>query len=67
MNTLEERNNRYILCAAIKRVTPRNCKPYHEGKNDLTNIEIGYRHHDILMRFKGEVSTKNSDQGFLHQ
>ena len=52
----------YILCAAIRRLTPRDCQPYYN--NDICNIEIGYRHHDILQRFKGEVSTKQSDQGF---
>ena len=52
----------YILCAAIKRIEPKNCTPYHN--NDICNIEIGYRHHDILQRFRGEVSTKQVDQGF---
>lgn len=53
----------YILCAAIKRIEPKkDIRPYHN--NDITNIEIGYRHHDILQRFKGEVSQKLSDQGF---
>ena len=54
----------YILCAAIKRITPKECTPYHEGTNDICNIEIGYRHHDILQRFQGEVSKKQCDQGF---
>lgn len=55
----------YILCAAIKRVTPREgIHPYHEGTNDMCNIEIGYRHHDIFQRFKTEVSNKMEDQGF---
>lgn len=54
----------YILCAAIKRIEPKTCTPYYEGMNDICNIEIGYRHHDILQRFKGEVSTKQVDQGF---
>lgn len=53
----------YILCAAIRRITPRehNCN-YHS--NDIPLIELGYRHHDILIRFRGEVSTTPSDQGF---
>ena len=54
----------YILCAAIKRITPKDCTPYHKGTNDICDIEIGYRHHDILQRFQGEVSKKIDDQGF---
>lgn len=54
----------YILCAAIKRIEPKPCMPYHEGTNDICNIEIGYRHHDILQRFVGEVSRNSKDQGF---
>lgn len=54
----------YILCAAIKRIERRNCLPYHDGLNDICDIEIGYRHHDILQRFQGEVSKKSKDQGF---
>lgn len=54
----------YILCAAIKRIKGRNCLPYHDGLNDICFIEIGYRHHDILQRFQGEVSKKSKDQGF---
>ena len=61
-----EVNNKqeYILCAAIKRIESKKCTPYYEGMNDICNIEIGYRHHDILQRFKGEVGTKQVDQGF---
>ena len=54
----------YILCAAIKRIEPKSCMPYHKGTNDICDIEIGYRHHDILQRFYGEVSKKQEDQGF---
>ena len=54
----------YILCAAIKRNERKNCEPYHDGTNDICDIEIGYRHHDILQRFQGEVSKKTKDQGF---
>ena len=54
----------YILCAAIKRITPKDCTPYHKGTNDICDIEIGYRHHDILQRFQGEVSKNPYDQGF---
>lgn len=54
----------YILCAAIKRKEAVDASPYYEGQNDICNIEIGYRHHDILQRFKSEVSNKMEDQGF---
>lgn len=53
----------YILCAAIKRKIPRDCKPYHEGTNDICNIEIGYRHHDIIQRF-GKDELDLTKQGF---
>lgn len=56
----------YILCAAIRRKTPKSIKgkPYHDGTNDILNIEVGYRHHDIYMRFKDELSKSPYDQGF---
>lgn len=58
----------YIICAALKRLKRRetvgNANPYHEGTNDILDIEIGYRHHDIFQRFKGEVSASPYDQGF---
>ena len=54
----------YILCAAIKRIESKNCMPYYEGTNDICNIEIGFRHHDIFQRFPGEVSKKSDNQGF---
>lgn len=53
----------YILCAAVKRKIPRDCKPYHEGTNDICNIEIGYRHHDIMQRF-GKDELDLTKQGF---
>lgn len=46
-----DNSKEYILCAAYKRVKPRKCKPYHKGANEITELEIGYRHHDILQRF----------------
>ena len=53
----------YILCAAIKRIEPRqDTTMYHN--NDICNIEIGYRHHDIIRRFQGEISRNPDDQGF---
>lgn len=51
-----------ILCSAIKRLVPREKCNYHH--NDIHLIEIGYRHHDIFIRFKDEVSRKPEDQGF---
>ena len=54
----------YILCAAIKRIERKKCEPYYDEMNDICFIEIGYRHHDILQRFQGEVSKKSKDQGF---
>lgn len=53
----------FILCSAIKRIKPRETKcNYHN--NDIHKVELGYRHHDILIRFRGEVSTNLFDQGF---
>ena len=54
----------YILCAAIKRIERKKCAPYYDEMNDICDIEIGYRHHDILHKFQGEVSNKSKDQGF---
>lgn len=63
-----DNSKEYILCAALRRKEPRKItnggNPYHEGTNDILNIEIGYRHHDIYARFDGEVSMKMADQGF---
>lgn len=52
----------YILCAAIKRKVPRFVQPYYKGTNDICDIEIGYRHHDIFHRFRDEMM--DCDQGF---
>lgn len=53
----------YILCSAIKRKTPRDAQPYWEGTNDICDVELGYRHHDIFHRFSdGELV--ESEQGF---
>ena len=52
----------YIICAAIERPFPRKCfNPYFN--NDIINIELGYRHVDIIHRFK-YVSHSPSKQGF---
>lgn len=57
-----DNNKEYILCAAIKRIEPLKITPYH--KNDITQIELGFRHFDILQRFQGIVSKNQQDQGF---
>jgi hypothetical protein len=57
-----DNSKEYILCAAIKRKQPRNCTPYYPNTNDICNIELGYRHHDIFHRFDGEMS--ECEQGF---
>lgn len=54
----------YILCAAIRRIKPKLEVDNMYHNNDINNIEIGYRHFDILRRFEGEVSTSPHDQGF---
>lgn len=54
----------YILCSAIKRKKNRTCEPYYRNKNDICNVELGYRHHDILIRYKGIVQTNILAQGF---
>lgn len=59
MNNKQE----YILCAAIKRITPRQDTTMYYN-NDICNIEIGYRHHDIIRRFQHEISRNPDDQGF---
>ena len=55
----------YILCAAIKRLNPRDCpKLYVEKYQDIYSIEVGWRHMDILHRFTGEVHLSPQNQGF---
>lgn len=52
-----------ILCAAILRKSENTCpKVYWE--NDIYKCELGYRHADILHRFKGIVRTDPDAQGF---
>lgn len=62
MNTSVE----YILCAAIKRLKRRKSEgnPYYEGTNDILDIELGYRHHDIYQRFVDEIDISPKAQGF---
>lgn len=63
-----DNSKEYILCAAIRRLKPKATdnenSPYYKGTNDILNIELGFRHHDIYQRFEGELSLKNKDQGF---
>lgn len=60
MNNQQE----YILCSAIKRISPRVCCIIYPNHQDIYGIELGWRHPDILHRFKGEVSINPRDQGF---
>ena len=55
----------YILCAAWKRKEQRKVesKPYHVN-NDILNIELGYRHHDIFLRFGDELVQEQDAMGF---
>lgn len=54
-----------ILCAAILRKESRpNCQPYHEGTNQICDLEIGYRHHDVIQRFGDELLKSPYAQGF---
>ena len=66
--SLIDNSKEYILCSAIKRkerkICPRGGNPYREGINDILEIEIGYRHHDIYQRFYNDLSMKPDDQGF---
>lgn len=62
-----DNNKEYIICAAWKRKIPRstidNSVPYHVH-NDILNIELGYRHHDIYSRFGEELSLESGCMGF---
>ena len=55
-----DNSKEYILCAAIRRKQPREGYPYWEGTNDIMDIEIGYRHHDIFHRFNNREIHKNN-------
>ncbi len=58
-----DNNKEYILCAAIKRKEPRQViNPYH-FTNDILEIELGYRHHDIIRRYGNELDIHQ--QGFF--
>ena len=59
-------NKEYILCAAWLRKEPRvvESNPYRGGANEILNIEIGYRHHDIYLRFHDELSLEDNAMGF---
>lgn len=55
----------YILCAAILRKEVNTChKVYWPKDQDIYKCEIGWRHGDILHRFRGIVSMDGYDQGF---
>lgn len=60
-----DNSKEYILCAAIKRKVTNDCpKVYHKEYQDIYDVELGWRHCDILHRFRGVVSTNSKDQGF---
>ena len=56
----------WILCSAIKRRERRvvDGNPYWEGTNDILDIELGMRHHDIFRRFEEEMDPHMEAQGF---
>ncbi len=56
----------YLLCAAIKRLKPSTChRGYKEEFHDIYDVELGWRHPDILHKFEGIVSKSPKDQGFF--
>ena len=61
-----DNSKEYILCAAWLRKEPRyvESNPYRGGTNEILNIEIGYRHHDIYLRFRDELSLEDGAMGF---
>lgn len=63
---MEKDKKETILCSAVRRLKSRDPKECNVGyRSDLLHVEIGYRHFDILSRFKGEVSRELEAQGFL--
>lgn len=67
LQRIEEPSKRkeYLLCAAIRRVEPRDCPKVYWGQfHDIYKIELGWRHPDIMHRFGKEVSRNPNDQGF---
>lgn len=56
----------FILCAAIRRIKPNECiRVYHKQYQDIYEVELGWRHPDILHKFSGIVSKNPQDQGFF--
>lgn len=69
VHEMELRNSEkqeWILCSAIRRKERRvvDGNPYWEGTNDILDIELGMRHHDIFRRFADEVADNRDSQGF---
>lgn len=64
--TSENAETEYIICSAIKRKERREAlrEPY-SGNNDILDVEIGLRHHDIFCRFPDELRKDIKSQGFL--
>lgn len=63
-----DNSKEYILCAAWRRAKPRVQAiegTVYKCPNAILNIEIGYRHHDIAMRFGTELDmTGEGAMGF---
>lgn len=59
-----DNNKEYILCAAVLRKEPRVAEgnPYPDGNNEILNIEIGFRHHDIWQRFYNELKIPSNGE-----
>lgn len=59
-----DNSKEYILCAAVLRKEPKVVEgnPYRGGHNEILNIEIGYRHHDIWVRFFDELKIPGSNE-----
>lgn len=66
MSKFVKKVDEYILCAAILRNELSEHIPiYNENKQDLTKCELGFRHADILFKFKGVVQKRPDAQGFF--
>ena len=50
----------YILCSAIKRKVPIDCK---NSNSEIGSVCLGYRHCDIIYMYKGLIDTSPESQG----
>lgn len=55
----------YILCAAVLRLIPKTEIVRYHTCDDIYRCELRWRHHDIMVKFKGEVSSNPFDSGFF--